>query len=252
MRISLQPNADNAIETGKIETIAAIDTKSSGEAVSDTVGVMKEIADRITITEEVSRQTNLLALNAAIEAARAGEHGKGVAVVAAEVRKLAERSQKAAGEINDHSCNSVEVAEKAGNLLIALVPNIQKTSELAQEISAASREQDAGAEQISKSMQQLDSVIQQNASASEEMASTAEELSGQAEQLSEMISFFAVNDDAIAKNRSPVALSKTGINKQQPRIVSHQGTEARVVVSSKEAVEVTGKHDSIDNQFEGY
>jgi methyl-accepting chemotaxis protein len=252
MTAHIRQNADNAIETEKIATVAAMDAQGSGEAVTETVGAMKEIAEKITIIEEIARQTNLLALNAAIEAARAGEQGKGFAVVAAEVRKLAERSQKAAGEINDLSCNSVEVAEKAGNLLIALVPNIQKTAELVQEISAASREQDAGAEQISKSIQQLDSVIQQNASASEEMASTAEELSGQAEQLSEMISFFAFNDDAIAKNRSPVALKKTGMNKQQPRIASHQGTEARVVVSSKEAVEVTGKHDSIDNQFEGY
>ncbi len=194
MTANIRQNADNAMQTEKIATQASGDAREGGDAVNKTVGAMKEIADKIMIIEEIARQTNLLALNAAIEAARAGEHGKGFAVVAAEVRKLAERSQKAAGEINELSTNSVEVAEKAGTVLSALVPNIQKTAELVQEISAASREQDAGADQIAKSIQQLDAVIQQNASASEEMASTSEELSGQSEQLAEMIAFFTVDD----------------------------------------------------------
>jgi len=194
MTANIRQNADNAMQTEKIAAQAAGDAREGGEAVTATVAVMKEIADKINIVEEIARQTNLLALNAAIEAARAGEQGKGFAVVAAEVRKLAERSQVAAGEINDLSTNSVEVAEKAGKLLEVLVPNIQKTAELVQEISAASREQDAGADQISKSIQQLDSVIQQNAAASEEMAGTAEELSSQSAQLAEMISFFVMAD----------------------------------------------------------
>jgi methyl-accepting chemotaxis protein len=190
MTANIRQNADNAIETEKIAISAAQDASEGGKAVNATVGAMREIAEKIMIIEEISRQTNLLALNAAIEAARAGEHGKGFAVVAAEVRKLAERSQVAAGEINELSTNSVEVAQKAGTILDRMVPNIQKTAELVQEISAASREQDAGADQISISIQQLDSVIQQNASSSEEMASTAEELSGQSEHLEEIISFF--------------------------------------------------------------
>ena len=167
-----------------------------GDAVGKTVGAMKEIAEKIMIIEEISRQTNLLALNAAIEAARAGEHGKGFAVVAAEVRKLAERSQIAAGGINELSNNSVEVAKRAEELLNVIVPNIQKTAELIQEISAASKEQDAGAEQIQQSVQQLDGVIQQNASASEEMAATAEELSSQSEQLADLVSFFSLGEDS--------------------------------------------------------
>ena len=149
----------------------------------EAVAAMKEIASKISIIEEIARQTNLLALNAAIEAARAGEHGKGFAVVAAEVRKLAERSQKAAGEINQLSGTTVKVSETAGEMLGKLVPDIQRTAELVQEITAASKEQDTGAEQINKALQQLEKVIQQNASAAEEMASTTEELTGQSEQL---------------------------------------------------------------------
>jgi methyl-accepting chemotaxis protein len=153
---------------------------------------MKEIASRISIIEEIARQTNLLALNAAIEAARAGEHGRGFAVVAAEVRKLAERSQVAAAEIGRLSGSSVEIAENAGVLLNKLVPDIQKTAELVQEISASSKEQAGGAAQINSSIQQLNKVIQQNAGASEEMASTAQELAAQAGQLLESIAFFKI------------------------------------------------------------
>ncbi|HBA54141.1 MAG TPA: methyl-accepting chemotaxis protein [Syntrophorhabdus aromaticivorans] len=190
MVANIRQNADNAQQTEKIALKSAQDAKEGGEAVAETVSAMMEIASKISIIEEIARQTNLLALNAAIEAARAGEHGKGFAVVASEVRKLAERSQLAAGEISKLSTSSVEVAEKAGKMLMRIVPDIQKTAELVQEISAASNEQNTGAEQINKAIQQLDQVIQQNASATEEMASTAEELSSQAEQLQETISFF--------------------------------------------------------------
>ena len=154
------------------------------------MAAMKEIAEKITIVEEIARQTNLLALNAAIEAARAGEAGKGFAVVAAEVRKLAERSGSAAGEITQLATSSVAVADEAGRMLAKIVPDIKKTAELVQEIAAASNEQNIGADQINKAIQQLDQVIQQNASASEEAASTSEELAAQAQSLQEAVSFF--------------------------------------------------------------
>ena len=193
MTSNIRQNADNALQTEKIAVKSATAAREGGTAVVETVTAMKDIAKKISIIEEIARQTNLLALNAAIEAARAGEHGKGFAVVASEVRKLAERSQKAAAEISELSSSSVEVAEKAGDLLGLMVPDIQKTAELVQEINAASREQDLGAEQINKAIQQLDQVIQQNASSSEEMASTAEELSSQAEQLQNAVAFFLID-----------------------------------------------------------
>jgi methyl-accepting chemotaxis protein len=193
MSSNIKQNADNAQQTEKIALKAANDAKEGGQAVSETVAAMKDIAMKISIIEEIARQTNLLALNAAIEAARAGEHGKGFAVVATEVRKLAERSQTAAAEISTLSASSVEVAEKAGEMLTKIVPDIQKTADLVSEINAASNEQNAGANQINKAIQQLDQVIQQNATATEEMASTAEELSSQAEQLQNTMSFFKVD-----------------------------------------------------------
>ncbi len=194
MASNIKQNADNANETNTIANMAAENARESGKAVVKAVEAMKQIAEKISVIEEIARQTNLLALNAAIEAARAGEHGKGFAVVASEVRKLAERSQLAAGEINEISGSSLQVAEKAGEMLHKLVPDIQKTAELIQEISASSNEQNIGAEQINKAIQQLDQVIQQNAGAAAEMASTSEELNAQADQLKKTISFFKTGD----------------------------------------------------------
>ncbi|UJX42479.1 MCP four helix bundle domain-containing protein [Desulfovibrio sp. JY] len=189
---SIMRNADNARQTEALASKAGQDAKESGQAMAETVAAMRQIATKISIIEEIARQTDLLALNAAVEAARAGEHGRGFAVVASEVRKLAERSQAAAAEINGLSASSLDVAERAGRLLEKLVPDILKTSDLVQEIAAASNEQSAGAEQVNKGLQQLDQVVQQNASASEELASTAEELSSQAEQLVSTVGFFQV------------------------------------------------------------
>jgi methyl-accepting chemotaxis protein len=184
---------------------------------------MKDIAEKISIIEEIARQTNLLALNAAIEAARAGEHGKGFAVVAAEVRKLAERSQTAAGEIGQLSSSSVDVAEQAGTMLEKIIPDIQRTAELVQEINAASNEQNVGAEQINRAIQHLDQVIQQNASAAEEMSSTAEELSSQASSLQDSMLFFRVNGSGNGHGRKTLAAKAP----QRVQVAHLGGGEAR-------------------------
>ncbi|THJ46438.1 MULTISPECIES: methyl-accepting chemotaxis protein [Aeromonas] len=196
MSASINQNTDNAQVTDGMASKAAKEAVEGGEAVKLTVDAMKQIARRIGIIDDIAYQTNLLALNAAIEAARAGDHGKGFAVVAAEVRKLAERSQVAAQEIGELASSSVEMAEKAGRLLDQMVPSINKTSDLVQEISAASVEQSTGVSQINQAMNQLSQVTQQNASCSEELAATAEEMSSQAEQLQLAMEFFTLEAHA--------------------------------------------------------
>ena len=196
MAANIKQNADNALQTEKIALKAAADTDEGGKAVIETVRAMKEIAKKIVIVEDIARQTRLLSLNATIEAARAQDQGRGFAVVAAEVRSLAERSQTAATEINHLANTSVTIAERAGEMLAKIVPDIKKTAELVQEISAASREQNTGAGQINKAIQQLDAVVQQNAMIAETMAATSEELANQAVQLQSTIEFFKIEKNA--------------------------------------------------------
>jgi methyl-accepting chemotaxis protein len=193
MAANVKQNAGNASQTEKIAHQSAQDAEASGVAVSRAVEAMQTIASKITIVQEIARQTDLLALNAAVEAARAGEHGKGFAVVASEVRKLAERSQTAAAEIGALSGETVKAAQEAGDMLSRLVPDIKKTAQLVEEITAACREQDVGSSQINQAIQQLDKVGQQNSAASEQVSSTAEELASQAEQLQSTISFFKID-----------------------------------------------------------
>jgi methyl-accepting chemotaxis protein len=257
MASNINQNADNALQTEKIALKAAGDAKEGGDAVQQTVKAMKEIADKISIIEEIARQTNLLALNAAIEAARAGEHGKGFAVVAAEVRKLAERSQEAAGEISELSSSSVAIAERAGQLLSQILPDIHKTAELVQEITAGSSEMRTGGEQINTAIQQLDQVIQRNAGASEEMAATAEELSSQSEALQHAVSFFKMKGDtnfsakyaSLTKKAAKPALAAKHIDKPT---ISANKTAGKKDGDGIHLDLSDGKKDNLDLDFESF
>jgi methyl-accepting chemotaxis protein len=222
MAANVKQNADNANQTEKIAAQSAKDAEASGAAVGRAVSAMQTIAEKITIVQEIARQTDLLALNAAVEAARAGEHGKGFAVVASEVRKLAERSQAAAAEIGTLSTDTVKVAQEAGAMLSKLVPDIKKTAELVEEITAACREQDVGSSQINQAIQQLDKVGQQNASASEQVSSTSEELASQAEQLQSTIAYFRIEHDAKSQAAAPI---DRAVNQLRAKAASMAATE---------------------------
>ena len=245
MTANIQQTSSNSKQTERISVQAAKDIQLSKDSVIQTVHSMKTIASKISIIGEISRQTNLLALNAAVEAARAGEHGRGFAVVAAEVRKLAERSQAAATEIDEVSAMSVDVALKSGEMLTEVVPNIQKTSDLVQEITASSSEQGVGAEQINNAIQNLNVVVQDNATTAEEMAASAEELNNQAEVLKEAVSFFKIDGYT---HRTDLEYKK-----KVEKISSTHKTASFLKSTSNKGVTIKlDKNDALDNDFIGF
>jgi methyl-accepting chemotaxis protein len=258
MGATIRNTSDNAQTTEKMAQAAAQNAVEGGKAVSQAVSAMKDITARIGIIEEIARQTNLLALNAAIEAARAGEAGRGFAVVASEIRKLAERSQRAAGEITQFAASSLTVSEKAGKIIGDIVPDIQKTADLVQEIAASSREQSVGAQQINKALGQLDQVIQQNAGASEDLATMANRLSTQSTTLTDSIGFFKIdgreNEEADEKEPPKAPLPKATLPKApQPKAapralpaVEKAGSPSRQITLAEK------KPDSKDGEFEEF
>lgn len=186
MSASIRTTAANTNRTEEIANRLSKDATRTSEVVGDAVTAMTTIAERITIIQEIARQTDLLALNAAVEAARAGEHGKGFAVVASEVRKLAERSQEAAAEISESSSRTMTLSSEAGTLLADLLPQVDETAQLVQEISVATREQEIGASSISDSLSDLNQVIQSNAEASTESREMSAALLEQARKLKDL------------------------------------------------------------------
>jgi len=260
MAATIKQSADNAAQTEKIARQSAADAIASGSAVNDAVTAMQTIAQKIMVVQEIARQTDLLALNAAVEAARAGEHGRGFAVVASEVRKLAERSQAAAAEISTLSDTTVKTAQSAGEMLTRLVPDIQRTAELVEEITAGAREQNAGAAQINTAIQQLDKVTQQNTSAAEEMSATSEELASQAEQLQNAISYFRIEAtrEAVAEvAKKPAAKRSNAIRSEIMAKAPHMAPRARPTgkASGKSSgnggfdLDIDDAGDELDHEF---
>lgn len=253
---NVQQNKDNAQVADAIATKGATHIILSNEAAHSNVDSMKEIAEKVSIITDIAFQTNILALNAAVEAARAGEHGRGFAVVATEVRRLAERSKVAASEIERISTTGVSKSVAAGEMLNAVIPDIQKTARLVQEIAAASVEQSAGSTQINAALQQLNQVTQQNAASSEEMASSAEELSSQAEQLRDAVSYFHIGEESNFLNRPSLnggRIARMQEKKNSAEKVPVRSTPKREFAmsdSTSVGVKMTMAED--DNDFERY
>ncbi|MDA3865212.1 MAG: Cache 3/Cache 2 fusion domain-containing protein [Salinivirgaceae bacterium] len=238
---NIQQNTTNANETEKISTAADQGIAEVAQKAEESLASVKTITQKIEIINEIARQTNILALNAAVEAARAGEYGKGFAVVAAEVRKLAERSKDAADEIIDLSRVSLELTNSSGEKMKLMIPNVQKTTSLVHEISAASNEQRAGAEQVNAAIQQLNQVTQQNAAASEELATSAEELNSQADNMKDVVSFFKLGDETSFKK-----------SKKTTRIPKAQSAKAFEPKSTGSQGYTLNMKDDNDSDFESF
>lgn len=242
MTTTIQQNSDNANQTEKIAVTSSQGIDEVNQASLRSLDAIRQIVEKIKVINNIAEKTDILAINAAIEAARAGEHGKGFAVVAAEVRKLAETSQKAAIEINQLSAGSLKITEDTSILMSKIIPDIQRTAQLVQEIAASSAEQSSGATMISKAIEQLSQVTQQNSASAEEMSSSSEELASQAEMLKETMSFFTTDKQQIdiTSHRKP-AIAKKSIP-SQPSVFSNKAPKAVHIAMDKD----------IENNFENF
>ena len=245
-------NTDNAQQTEKISLNVSQGVQKVGFAAQESLTSIRNISDKIGIINDIAFQTNILALNAAVEAARAGDHGRGFAVVAAEVRKLAERSKIAADEIVALASKSVNVTESASELMSSLIPEIEKTSKLVQEITAASLEQNSGSDQINNAIQQLNKVTQQNAVSSEELASNSEELNSQAMNLKEIIAFFKVD---VQNNTSKLNYTVEKQKKETVKSNLNKGfstLKSSTKPTSNKGVNLKMNKDSSDSGYENF
>jgi methyl-accepting chemotaxis protein len=190
MSVTISHNAENARATGQIAAESANNARAGGEVIRNAIIQMKNITTKISVINEIAYQTNMLALNAEIEAARAGEQGRGFAVVAMEVRKLAERSKQAAGEVSELAASTSSVAERAGDLLDQIVPQVVKTAELVREISNASEEQQSGVDQINVAVSQIEQATHNSAQTAEELAAAAADINEKMARVQREIAFF--------------------------------------------------------------
>ncbi len=245
MVANIDQNTENAVETEKITVETAKDVNVADKLSSEAAASMKSVAEKITIIGDIAFQTNILALNAAVEAARAGEHGRGFSVVAAEVRKLAERSKFAADEIHNLVNGGLKVSQEAGEKSRLLVPDIEKTTQLIKEISAASLEQKTGAEQINMAMQNLNLITQENASSSDELTQSAEQLAVLADSLKEAVSFFTIGEEeehVVVKQEK----IETEVTFEETEVTPKNNHEKKANVSTK------GDIINLDKDFDNY
>ncbi|HKK10970.1 MAG TPA: methyl-accepting chemotaxis protein [Bacteroidales bacterium] len=206
MASNVDQNSENAKEAEHLANSVSENIDSVGSSSKESLTAIETIAEKISIVNDIAYQTNILALNASVEAARAGEHGRGFAVVASEVRKLAEKSRQAADEISKLSSSSVKITQKTRELLVEMLPQMEKAIRLIREISAASTEQNAAGEQINTTIQQLNQITQSNAASSEEMATSSEELDSQAQQLHDVIQFFQINEQSLKSIKNELSV----------------------------------------------
>ena len=247
MASSIDQNSENAKEAEGIANKVSENIDSLGNSSKESLEAIKTIADKITIINDIAYQTNILALNASVEAARAGEHGRGFSVVATEVRKLAERSRQAAAEIDKLSASSVEITSKTRNLLIDMLPQLEKMAKLVQEISSSSTEQNSAGEQINNTIQQLNQITQSNAASSEEMATSSEELDTQAQQLHDVIQFFKINEKALREIKNEQTKSYQNWKNKQTQQQQQQQQQGKKGINYN-----LEQDDELDKDYEQY
>ncbi|WP_291855928.1 methyl-accepting chemotaxis protein [Marinilabilia sp.] len=237
MVANIDQNTDNAIQTEKITVETAKEVNVTNQLSAEAVKAMQDISERISVISDIAFQTNILALNAAVEAARAGEHGRGFSVVAAEVRKLAEKSKVAADDIVTLVSKGLKVSKEAGEKSKMLVPDIEKTTQLIKEIAAASMEQKTGADQINQAMQQLNMITQENASSSDMLTTSSEQLSDLAANLQKAVEIFKIGEEVNVK-ASKIEVPKEPYKEKETKKRPSSGTKGDI--SSKKGEGKTG------------
>jgi methyl-accepting chemotaxis protein len=195
MSANIENNSENSLRTEKISDNTFEGLRKMSDEAELSLKYIREIADKITVINDIAFQTNILALNAAVEAARAGEHGRGFAVVAGEVRKLAERSKFSADEINKLANDCVNITESSHDMMTELIPEIGNTTNLIKEITASSMEQKTGASQISSAISQLNEVIQRNTKFADDLSKYSGDLEKESQELKARVSFFNTDID---------------------------------------------------------